>query len=45
MILDSVVDPDATNYQAGVDQSRAIQIRINQFFDWTAKHNSTLPPR
>ncbi|SDH41268.1 alpha/beta hydrolase fold [Sinosporangium album] len=41
MVLDSVVRPSGVWYQANFDQNAAMEGRIHDFFQWTAKHHGT----
>jgi pimeloyl-ACP methyl ester carboxylesterase len=40
MVLDSVVQPSRVWYRSNLDQNRAFQKRIDDFFAWTAQHDS-----
>jgi pimeloyl-ACP methyl ester carboxylesterase len=41
MVLDSTVDPTGAWYQDNIEQDYAFQERIEAFFAWTAKYDST----
>ncbi|MEV5407869.1 alpha/beta hydrolase [Thermopolyspora sp. NPDC052614] len=41
MVLDSVVNPSQTNYEAMLDQNKAFEKRMDQLFAWIARHNSS----
>ena len=41
MVLDSTVDPTGAWYQDNIEQDYAFQGRIEAFFAWTAKYDST----
>ena len=41
MVLDSTVDPTGAWYQDNIEQDYAFQGRMNAFFAWTAKYDST----
>ena len=41
MVLDSTVDPDGVWWTDNIDQDYAFQNRIDAFFAWTAKYDST----
>lgn len=40
MVLDSIVHPSQSNYEAMFDQNKAFEKRIDQLFAWTARRNS-----
>jgi pimeloyl-ACP methyl ester carboxylesterase len=41
MVLDSTVDPTGAWYQDNIEQDYAFQARMNAFYAWTAKYDST----
>jgi pimeloyl-ACP methyl ester carboxylesterase len=41
MVLDSTVNPEGAWYTDNIDQDYAFQGRLNAFFAWTAKYDST----
>ena len=44
MVLDSTVDPTGAWYQDNIEQDYAFQGRMDAFFAWTAKYDSSLSP-